>query len=294
MVPLEQLSQFVFSGLTTGSIYALVALGFCIIHNATGIVNFTQVDFVTLGGMVMYTLLRVAGLPTPISFPLAVAVVTVVGGLVQRCAIRPARSREVIHLIFITIGVSIALRGGIKQIWGKSSMALPHFSSEEPVAVLGATILPQSVWIFLITVLVVFCLHLFFTRSLTGKAMRATAANHRAAQLMGIDVHRVVLMSFALSGALGAVAGILIVPITTLAYDIGIMIGLKGFAGAILGGYGNFFGAVIGGLLLGVLESMGAGLISSAYKDVFAFVILLLVLFLRPSGLLGKGDAQRV
>ncbi len=290
----DQLLQFVLSGLTTGSIYALVALGFCIIHNATGIVNFTQVDFITLGGMVMYTLFRQAGLPQWTAFPSAVAAVALVGAMVQRLAIRPARSKEIIHLIFITIGISIVLRGGIKQIWGKASMALPPLSGEEPLRFLGATVLPQSLWIFLITLVVVVGLHLFFTRTTTGKAMRATASNPRAASLMGIDSNKMVMTSFLLSGALGAVAGILIVPITTLAYDVGIMIGLKGFAGAILGGYGSFFGAIVGGLCLGVLESLGAGIVSSDYKDAIAFVILIMVLFFKPSGILGKGESTRV
>ena len=290
----DQLLQFVLSGLTTGSIYALVALGFCIIHNATGIVNFTQVDFITLGGMVMYTLFRQVGVQQWIAFPLAVAAVGVVGAMVQRLAIRPARSKEVIHLIFITIGISIVLRGGIKQIWGKASMALPPLSGEEPLRFLGATVLPQSIWIFLISLAVVVALHLFFTRTTTGKAMRATASNPRAASLMGIDSNKMVMVSFLLSGALGAVAGILIVPITTLAYDVGIMIGLKGFAGAILGGYGSFFGAIVGGLCLGVLESLAAGIVSSDYKDAIAFVILIMVLFFKPSGILGKGESTRV
>lgn len=290
----DQLVQFVVSGLTTGSIYALVALGFCIIHNATGIVNFTQVDFITLGGMVMYTFFRQAGVNQWMAFPLAVASVGIVGAMVQKLAIRPARSKEVIHLIFITIGVSIVLRGGIKQIWGKASMALPPLSGEEPLRFLGATVLPQSIWILLITVAVVVTLHLFFTRTTTGKAMRATASNPRAASLMGIDSDKMVMTSFILSGSLGAVAGILIVPITTLAYDVGIMIGLKGFAGAILGGYGSFFGAIVGGLSLGVLESLGAGLVSSDYKDAIAFVILITVLFFKPSGILGKGESARV
>ncbi len=290
----DQLLQFVLSGLTTGSIYALVALGFCIIHNATGIVNFTQVDFITLGGMVMYTLFRQVGVQQWIAFPLAVAAVGVVGAMVQRLAIRPARSKEVIHLIFITIGISIVLRGGIKQIWGKASMALPPLSGEEPLRFLGATVLPQSIWIFLISLAVVVALHLFFTRTTTGKAMRATASNPRAASLMGIDSNKMVMVSFLLSGAIGAVAGILIVPITTLAYDVGIMIGLKGFAGAILGGYGSFFGAIVGGLCLGVLESLGAGIVSSDYKDAIAFVILIMVLFFKPSGILGKGESTRV
>jgi len=290
----DQVAQFIVSGLTTGSIYALIALGFCIIHNATGIVNFTQVDFITLGGMMMYTFLLGLGLPLPLAFVLGVLAVTVVGGLVERLAIRPAKSRTVIVLIFITIGVSILMRGAFKVIWGKNQMALPPFSGDTPFIILQAAVLPQSVWIFLITVAVVIILHLFFNHSLTGKAMRATSFNPRAAALMGVNVNRMILLAFALSGTLGAIAGIIIVPITTLSYDIGVMLGLKGFAAAVLGGYGNIIGAIVGGLLLGILESLGAGLISSNYKDVLAFVILLLVLFMKPSGLLGFGEKERV
>jgi len=290
----DQLAQFVVSGLTTGSIYALIALGFCIIHNATGIVNFTQVDFVTLGGMMMYTFLMGLGLPMPVSFVLGVLAVTGIGGLVQRLAIQPARSRAIIILIFITIGVSILTRGVIKIIWGKNQMALPSFTGDTPLVVWNAAILPQSLWIFVITVIVVALLQFFFNRTRVVKAMRAASFNPRAAALMGVNVNRMILLSFALSGALGAVAGIIIVPITTLNYDIGVMLGLKGFAAAVLGGYGNSVGAIMGGLLLGLLESIGAGVISSTYKDVIAFAILLSVLFMKPSGLLGYGEKERV
>jgi len=290
----DQLAQFIVSGLTTGSIYALIALGFCIIHNATGIVNFTQVDFVSLGGLMMYTFLLGMGLPVVLAFALAVIVVSGVGALVERFAIRPAKSRAVIILIFITIGVSILMRGTFKILWGKNQMALPHFSSESPLIIFRAAVLPQSLWILCITLVVVILLHLFFTRTRVGKAMRATSFNSRAAALMGVNVNRMIQFSFALSGALGAVAGIIIVPITTLSYDIGVMLGLKGFAAAVLGGYGNSVGAVIGGLTLGVLESLGAGMISSAYKDVIAFTILVAVLFVKPSGILGYGEKERV
>ncbi len=289
----DRLAQFIVSGLTTGSIYALIALGFCIIHNAIGIVNFAQVDFVSLGGLVMYTLLLGAGLPTPLAFLGSVLAVTCVGALVERLAIRPAKSRAVIVLIFITIGVSILMRGVFKIIWGTNQMALPAFSGDTPLIILGAAVLPQSLWIFLITVAVVILLHFFFNKTRVGKAMRATSFNPRAAALMGVNVNSMILFSFALSGALGAVAGIIIVPITTLSYDIGVILGLKGFAAAVLGGYGNSVGAIAGGLLLGVLESLGAGMISSTYKDVIAFAVLLLVLFVKPSGLLGYGERER-
>jgi branched-chain amino acid transport system permease protein len=290
----DQLTQFIVSGLTTGSIYALIALGFCIIHNAIGIVNFTQVDFVTLGGMMMYTFFQSMNFPMPLAFVLGVLAVTAVGAMVERFAIRPAKSRAVIVLIFITIGVSILMRGAFKIIWGTNQMALPSFSGDTPFLILQAAVLPQSVWIFVITVIVVILLHFFFSSTRLGKAMRATSFNPKAAALMGVNVNRMILFSFALSGALGAVAGIIIVPITTLSYDIGVILGLKGFAAAVLGGYGNSIGAIIGGLSLGLLESFGAGMISSTYKDVIAFAILLLVLFMKPSGLLGYGEKEKI
>ncbi|MFH0958278.1 MAG: branched-chain amino acid ABC transporter permease [Pseudomonadota bacterium] len=291
---LDHLAQFIVAGLTTGSIYALIALGFCVIHNATGIVNFAQGDFISLGGLVIFTLLVGLKVPLIIAFPLSVIAVTIVGALLERVAIRPARSRSIVILVFITIGASIFMRGVFKILWGKNQMGLPPFSGETPIKFAGATLMPQNLWIFGITLISVIGLHFFFSRTRLGKAMRATACNPRAASLMGVNVNSMVLLSFALSGALGAIAGIIIVPITTLSFDIGVMLGLKGFAAAVLGGYGNSLGAVLGGLLLGVLESVGAGVISSTYKDVIAFGILLLVLFVKPSGLLGHGDTERL
>ncbi len=291
---MDHLAQFIVAGLTTGSIYALIALGFCVIHNATGIVNFAQGDFISLGGLVIFTLLMGLKVPLIIAFPLSVIAVTIVGALLERVAIRPARSRSIVILVFITIGASIFMRGVFKILWGKNQMGLPPFSGETPINFAGATLMPQNLWIFGITLISVIGLHFFFSRTRLGKAMRATACNPRAASLMGVNVNSMVLLSFALSGALGAIAGIIIVPITTLSFDIGVMLGLKGFAAAVLGGYGNSLGAVLGGLLLGVLESVGAGVISSTYKDVIAFGILLLVLFIKPSGLLGRGDTERL
>ncbi len=286
-------AQFLFSGLATGSIYALIALGFCLIHNATGIVNFAQGDFLTLGGMFMVTLLVGLHLPLPLAFILSVVAVAAVGAVMERCLIRPAVSKDVLILIFITIGASIFIRGVIKLAWGKRPLSLPPFSGEDPVNILGAHLQPQSLWIFAVTLMVVALLLWFFRSTRYGKAMRAVACNPRAAMLMGIPVERVRLLSFVLSGALGAVGGVLITPITTVSFDTGVMIGLKGFSAAVLGGYGNVTGAVLGGLLLGVMESLGAGFVSSSYKDAIAFMVLLLILFVRPRGILGKGEGER-
>lgn len=286
--------QFVASGLTTGSTYALIAIGFSLIHNATGIVNFAQGEFVMLGGMFMITFYSFLKIPMLFSFLLTVAAVGGVGMLLERGPLRRAKSKEILVLVMITVGASIVIRALSMMVWGKNPMILPPFSGEAPFIILGAAVMPQSLWIFGITIFVVTGLNYFFKRTLTGKAMRAVAASRRSAILTGIPVDRMIFLSFTLSGALGAVAGIILTPITTTSYDVGVMLGLKGFSAAILGGYGSMPGAVLGGFLLGVLESLGAGLVSSEYKDALAFLILLMVLFLKPSGILGRGKLRRV
>jgi branched-chain amino acid transport system permease protein len=290
----EQLPQFIISGLTTGSIYALVGLGFCLIHNATGIVNFAQGDFLSLGGLMMYSLLFTLGLPVPLAFVGACLAVGLAGFVLDRFALRPARQRPVLILIFITIGCSIFMRGVFMEVWGKEDLALPSLSTEVPLHFLGAVFTPQNLWVLGFTALAIGLLVYFFNCTLVGKAMRATSVNRKAAALSGIDTDRMIMYSFGLAGSLGALAGVLITPITSLSYGIGVLIGLKGYAAAVLGGYGSFMGAVAGGLALGLLESLAAGILTSTFKDVIAFVVLLLVLFVRPSGFFGFSEQERV
>jgi len=289
-----QLFQFILSGLTTGSTYALIAIGFSLIHNATGIVNFAQGEFVMLGGMFMITFHSLLKLPMLPSFFLTVLSVAAIGLLLEFGPIRRAKSKEILILVMITVGASISIKGLSMILFGKNPMTLPPFSGETPLILFGAAIMPQSIWIFGITVSIVLALNYFLKKTTTGKAMRAVAASRRSAMLTGIPVDRMILLSFTFSGALGAVAGMIITPITTTSYDVGVILGLKGFSAAILGGYGSMPGAVIGGLLLGVFESLGAGLISSEYKDAVAFLILLTILFLKPSGIMGKGRLRLV
>jgi branched-chain amino acid transport system permease protein len=180
------------------------------------------------------------------------------------------------------------------MVWGKDTHAIPSFSGSEPLSIGAATILPQHLWIFALTAIAIVANKLFFQYSITGKAMRACAANRRAAGLVGIDVKKMVLFSFAISACLGSLAGIIVAPLTMTSYDVGIMLGLKGFCAAIIGGLSGGLGTVLGGLLLGVLESLGAGLISSGYKDAIAFIILLLILFIRPQGLFSRAQSERV
>ncbi len=290
----SSLLQYLISGLTVGSTYGLTALGFTIIYNTTGIINFAQGEFVMLGGMIAVTAMKVLGLPLAAAVPVAVLGATVAGGLVERLTIRPAKGASTIQLVIITIGVSILIRGIAMLLWGKDTFALPHFSGMQPIALGGATMLPQSLWVLAVTCALLAALRAFFSGSIWGKAMLACSYDPRAASLVGIDVRRMVLISFMISAFVGAVGGVILAPMTMTSYDVGILLGLKGFAACILGGLGNPFGAAAGGLILGVLESFGAGLISSAYKDAITFVILLLLLFVKPSGLFGKASAERV
>jgi branched-chain amino acid transport system permease protein len=289
----SQWVQFVASGLTAGAIYALVALGFSIVYNASGAINFAQGEFVMVGGMSAVSLLA-TGLPLPAAVLLAVAAAVIVGLAVEKLAIEPARHAGTVTLIIITIGVSLFLRGLAQLVWDKRVHALPAFSGDQPIHLFGATLLPQSLWVLAGAGLAVAGLSWFFGRTLFGKAMLATSYNPLAARLVGVNTRTVLLASFGLAALLGALGGVLTAPITFTAYDTGIMLGLKGFAAAMLGGLGSFSGAVLGGLLLGLAEGLGAGFISSAYKDVIAFVIILAVLFFLPGGLRGARRTERV
>jgi len=288
------LLQFLFSGLMVGAIYALVALGLNVVFNATGAVNIAQGEFSMLGGMLGAALLSAAGLPLVVVFVVTVAAVTAVGVLMERLVIRPVRHADVFNLIIVTIGASILIKGGVMVSLGKNAAGLPAFTGERPFRILGATFVPQALWILGVAAAIVLALHFFFDRTLLGRAMRAVATDREAARLMGIDVRRVVMLSFALSAAVGAIGGLIVTPVTLTIYDAGTMLGLKGFAAAVTGGLGNTFGGIAGGLVLGLLETFGGGLIGSEFKDVAAFLLLLLLLFLRPRGLFARGQSERV
>jgi branched-chain amino acid transport system permease protein len=281
------LLQYLVSGVTLGSIYGMIALGFTLIHNATGIVNFAQGEFVAYGALIAISCSGAFGLPMPLAVLIAVAAVTLLGAALERAAIRPAGRSSVITLIMITVGASILLRGIAMKLWGPDALPMRHFSGERPMQLAGASVLPQHLWIMGIVLVTMVSLWLLGERTQLGKAMRACAMDREAAQLVGIPAARMVMLSFALSGMLGGLAGAIVAPLAMGLYNMGIMLGLKGFSAAILGGMGNPMGAVLGGLLLGVLESIGAGL-RSEFKDAIAFGVMLVVLLAKPTGLLGR------
>ncbi len=286
--------QFILSGLSAGAIYALIALGFGVVQNATGIVNFAQGDFLVLGGFWAYSALVSWHLPYPLAFLLAVGATALTGVGLERLVLARARSREILILVFITVGASIFLRGIIKEIWGKRPISLPPLPPEGPLIFGGLNICPQYLWIIGVSLGAFLFLHFFFQHTRLGRAMRAVAVDRQAAALVGLPVPYLVATSFALAGALGGLAGVLVTPVTPISFESGVVMGLKGFAAAVLGGYGHFGGALLGGLLLGLLEGLSAYFVSSAYKNILAFALLVLVLLWRPQGLLGWGEKERL
>ncbi|CCF19786.1 Inner-membrane translocator [Pseudorhizobium banfieldiae] len=290
---MSELLQFLFSGVTVGAVYALVALGFTLIYNASDVVNFAQGEFVMLGGMITW-FVYAAGLPLPLAALIAIVATAALGVAINKLAIEPARGAPVVSLIIITIGASIFIQGGAQLIFDKQIHTFPAFSGDEPLRIGGATILPQSLWVIGGALVIFAGLWVFFTRTLLGRAVLATSNNRLAAQLVGINTNFVMTLSFALSAAIGALAGVLATPITLTAYSVGIGFALKGFAGAMLGGMGNPKGALVGGFLIGLIEALTAGYLSSQYKDAAAFIVILLVLFFLPHGLFGRQATQRV
>ena len=285
--------QLLFSGLTVGAVYALVALGFTLIYNASDVINFAQGDFVMIGGMGT-VFLAAAGLSLPLAAFVAILAAVIVGLLLHRLAIEPARGASPVALIMITIGASIFIKGVAQIIFDKQFHQLPAFTGSDPIAIGGATILPQSLWVIGGAIVLFVALYLFLERTLLGKAVLATAANRLAARLVGINVKVILALAFGVSAAIGAIAGVLVTPITLTRYDIGTLFALKGFAAAMVGGMGHPLGAVVGGVLIGLMEAFGAGYISSTYKDGVAFLAILLVLFFMPRGLFGGGNVERV
>jgi len=285
--------QYLFTGATIGATYALIALGFTLIYNASHVINFAQGEFVMIGGMTTVALTGM-GMPMIVAVVLAVILASVLGLALQRLAIAPAKQADVVTLIIITIGASIFIRGIAQVVWGKEYHSMPNFSATQSLEVFGAVLNSQSLWVFGIGAVLVVALVLFFTRTLSGKAILATSMNKEAARLVGIRTQVVLMLAFMVSAFLGSVAGIVVAPITFTSYDIGIILGLKGFVAAAIGGLGSGVGAIVGGLALGIVEAMAAGYISSDYKDAVAFSMILLVLFFMPRGLFGAKVVERV
>jgi len=291
---IELLSQYLVAGITYGTIYAIVAIGFNIIYNATGIINFAQGEFVMLGGMTAVTLHGY--MPLPAAILSAVIVTMIIGALIEALFIRWLVGPSVLRMIIITIGISIMLREAALHVWGEAVRALPYFTGTE-ISVISfgdVHVSPQVLWVTGISAVMVLCLNFFFNYTLLGRQMRACSSNRDAARLCGINAKNMVTLSFVLSAGIGALAGCVVSPITYVQYDSGTGLAIKGFTVAILGGLGNSSAAIAAGLILGILESISVMILPTAFKDVVSISLLLIILFVRPSGIFGSVEASRL
>jgi branched-chain amino acid transport system permease protein len=284
--------QAFFGGLTAGSIYAMIALGFTMVYRSTTVINFAHGEFVMLGALLAISGVATFKLPLAVSVLLAVALSGVIGIAFERLMVDPVRSQPPFVLILITLGASALFRGVAMLVWGKDALPLPSFTGGQPIEIAGATLLPQVVWIVAGTALTVALLSYFLNSTIWGKALRACAENPHAAGLVGIDVPKMIRLSFLISAAIGGLAGVLITPVTTMDFQAGFLLAMKGLTGAIIGGLDRVSGVVVGAILLGLIESFSAVFISSLMKDAVAFLILIVVLYLWPQGILGQ-RAQR-
>lgn len=309
-VNFDILLQQILNGLVLGSIYALVALGYTMVYGIIGLINFAHGEVVMVGAMVtisVLTMLAGAGFtPGIVTLLIAIMAAAVVCMLLaqgmEKYAYRPLRKAPRLTPLILAIGISIALQNLAMMIWGRGYKTFPEVVETQPVEIFGATMTNVQVAIMLIAVVIMLALWLLVDKTKLGKAMRATAQNQEVAGLMGININRVISATFLIGASLGAIAGVM----RAINYGqadayMGLLLGLKAFSAAVLGGIGNLFGAMAGGLLLGLIESLAAGytgqltggFLGANYQDIFAFAVLILVLLFRPNGLLGERQADR-
>ena len=269
-----------------GTLYAAVALGFTLIWNALRIVNFAQGDLVMLGGYVGYTLFVLLELPFPIAFVGAILIMALFGVVMQQLIIRPIVRAEWYSAMLVTLGASIVFQNAARFIWGAAPVSMPSVFGDTPLTLGPVFIIPQNLWILGIVFGLMVLQHQFFSRTFIGKTMSAVAQDREMASILGVNVHLSLALTFALAAGLAAAAGVLLAPLVYLQYSMGVGITLKAFAATIIGGFGNVAGAIVGGLLIGIVESLAAGFISSDYKDAIAFIAVVAMLLLRPEGLL--------
>lgn len=287
---MAELLQFIFGGLVTGAVVALVALGWVLIYNVSGVLNLAQGEFVMIGALTYIVAHDDWGWGVAFAIPFAVLVTVSVGVVLDVAVLRRLKGGEIVPMVLVTVGASFVLREIAKEIFGKEPLRTKPLLQGDPIEVGGAYLVPQTLLLWSAVVSLVLILSLFFARTLIGKAMRACSENALGARTVGISPNRMRTIAFGISAGLGAIAGILVVPLISMSWTGGGLIGLKGFIAAVFGGFGSLPGAVIGAVVIGLFESLSAGYVSSAYKDVFSATALVVVLLLRPQGLLGSSN----
>ncbi|HEY6234128.1 MAG TPA: branched-chain amino acid ABC transporter permease [Candidatus Elarobacter sp.] len=284
---MASLWQYILAGVVVGAIYALIAAGFVLIYQVTGLINFAQGEFAMIGAMTAASL-ATNGMRPLEAAAIAVAVAALAGAVCYLLAIRPARAATGVTLIFITLGLDVALRGLGLFVWGTNPLSLDAFSAGAAITVLGGVLPPQALWVLLTDVVVFGALYLFFRHTYAGTAVRAAVANPPIASTFGIPLRTFAFWSFVAAAAIGGLGGVVVAPITSATYDMGLTLGLAGFVAAVLGGLDSLPGALVGGFVLGIVEKVAGGLLSTGWEEGVGFLILVLVLVLRPQGLLGR------
>ena len=284
---IAELWQYVLAGVAAGAIYALIAAGFVLIYQVTGIVNLAQGEFAMVGAMTVGSLVA-TGMPIVPAAVLAVLAAALVGAAAYALAIRPARGAASVTLIFITLGLDVAIRGAALFVWGTNSASVPAFGGARAIVLFGGVLSPQTPWVLGADVVVFGLLYAFLRHTSLGTAVRAAVANPAIARTFGIPLGTFAFWSFVAAAAIGGLGGVVIAPITTASYDMGLSLGLAGFVSAILGGLDSLPGALLGGFLLGIVEKVSGGLISTGWEQGVGFLILIAVLVARPQGLLGR------
>ena len=286
--------QLFFSGMATGAIYGLAALGFTLLWQASGTINFAQGEFVMLPAFMMLAFMSF-GAPVAVSFVFSVVLaVIVLGWIFKRGIVDPLFKFGMMPIVVATIGLSIAMRNGVKAGYSAEAHPFPSLFADKIYNIAGVTITLSDVGTFVLALGLVFATQAFMTKTVTGRAMQAVAQNTESASVLGINVPRMIFYAFAINAVLAVAAALLVTPTYLAKFDMGESLGNKAFFAAIIGGFNNSRGALLGGLIVGVCENLAAAYISPAYKDAVALVIFMIVILFKPQGLLGKKEERKV
>ena len=293
---MELFTYLLLSGLTTGSLYALIALGIVVVNKSTGMINFAHGELFMFSGFVAWMLHVQMGMGYLPSFAIAVAIGFALGAVTNLIAARPMRNADVVGLVLATIGLAFVFRGAARVIWGGKSdyLSFPPITSPDPVTIGGVMVIPQQIAVLAGAIVIMLVFAAFFRLTRAGKMMQATADNAKASRLVGIRIDRIYMLSFGTGAAIAAAAAVLMAPLTLLYPDMGFSFFIKGFAAAVLGGLTSLPGAVLGGFCIGIIEALAGGYISSSFMEVSAFIVIMFVLVLRPTGLLSFGKLRQV
>ena len=293
---MELFTYLLLSGLTTGSLYALIALGIVVVNKSTGMINFAHGELFMFSGFVAWMLHVQMGMGYLPSFAIAVAVGFLLGAVTNLIAARPMRNADVVGLVLATIGLAFVFRGAARVIWGGKGdyLSFPPITSPDPVTIGGVMVIPQQIAVLAGAIVIMLVFAAFFRLTRAGKMMQATADNAKASRLVGIRIDRIYMLSFGTGAAIAAAAAVLMAPLTLLYPDMGFSFFIKGFAAAVLGGLTSLPGAVLGGFCIGIIEALAGGYISSSFMEVSAFIVIMFVLVLRPTGLLSFGKLRQV